>query len=338
MINKKVTYILLSLAVLIIAPIAWLQFANQKTPYIFMEGKALGVFFAVSYQGDARLEKSLDSMINEFDKALNYNRPDSEISRFNRNGYVEFQTSILYQVLLESNYYTNTYKGAVNHLILPLILAWGQDFSNKRLMSEERIEELKSLCQPENLEINPRFARAKKEGVMINLSYIDKGYLIDLLTEFLLDKGVRNFQIEFGTDAVSYGKSPGEKDHKLVIINPEGSTESKSFINETKLKNLAYSSSGNFEKFYVDDKGFKHSHLLDPRTGRPIENKILSAHIKAPTCTQADALATICMILTLEESQEIISSDPNLEGLIVYNERGELSTWKSKGFDLVEGK
>jgi len=290
----------------------------------------------LSYQGDPHLEKSLDSMINVFDLALNYNRPDSDISRFNRNGYVEFSTPLLYKVLRESEKYSNAYNGAVNHMILPLILAWGQDFSNKRLMTDERITDLKALCRPENMELSPKFAKAKKEGVMINLSYIDKGYLIDLLSGFLLKNGIRNFQIEFGTDAVSYGKSPKKNDHRLVIVHPEGDKEVKSIIKQTKLKNMAYSSSGNFEKFYVDEKGFKHSHLLDPRTARPIENKILSAHIKAPTCTQADALATICMILTLEESQKIINSDPNLEGLIVYNDKGKLATWKSAGFDLIE--
>lgn len=301
-----------------------------------MEGKALGVFYSLSYQGDTRLEKSLDSMINVFDLALNYQRPDSEISRFNRNGFVEFSNPFLYQILKESQKYSNAYNGAVNHMILPLILAWGQDFSNKRLMTEARIEKLKSLCHPDNLELTQMYAKAKREGVMINLSYIDKGYLIDLLSEILLKNGIKNFQIEFGTDAVSYGKSPKKNDHRLVIVHSESDKEVKSIIKQTKLKNMAYSSSGNFEKFYVDEKGFKHSHLLDPRTGRPIENKILSAHIKAPTCTQADALATICMILTLEESQKIINSDPNLEGLIVYNDKGELATWKSAGFDLVD--
>ena len=301
-----------------------------------MEGKALGVFYSLSYQGDAELEKRLDSMINAFDLSLNYNRPDSEISRFNRNGYVEFSTPFLYQVLRESEKYSNAYNGAVNHMILPLILAWGQDFSNKRLMTEQRITELQSLCRPENMEFSPWFAKAKNEGVMINLSYIDKGILIDLLSEFLLKNGIQNFQIEFGTDAISYGKSPKKNDLRLVIVHPEGDKEVKSIIKQTKLKNMAYSSSGNFEKFYVDERGFKHSHLLDPRTGRPIDNSILSAHIKAPTCTQADALATICMILTLDESKKVITADPNLEGLIVYNDRGTLATWKSAGFDLME--
>jgi FAD:protein FMN transferase len=333
--NNIPKFFLFSLVVLIPLSLFLYYLKKEAMPFIYMEGKALGVFYSLSFQGDAHFEKSLDSMINVFDLALNYNRPDSEISRFNRNGYVEFRTPFLYQMLEESRKYSDSYDGAVSHMMLPLILAWGQDFANKRLMTEDRITELISLCQPENIEINRQFAKAKKDGVMINLSYIDKGYLIDLLAEYLLKNGIRNFQIEFGTDAISYGKNPKNNDHRLVTIHPEGSGESKSIIKETRLRNKAYSSSGNFEKFYVDERGFKHSHLLDPRTGKPIDNKILSAHVKAPTCTKADALATICMILSLEQSQRIITSDPTLEALIVYNDRGKLNTWRSKGFDFT---
>ncbi|EON78360.1 thiamine biosynthesis lipoprotein ApbE [Lunatimonas lonarensis] len=336
MASKTKNWVILGLAFALSATIAWKMTTQDSGSYFFMEGRALGVFYSLSYLGDAELENSLDSIILVFDQTLNYQRPDAEISLFNRNGFVEFKTPVLYQALLESQRYSDTYQGAVNHFILPLITAWGQDFSNKRLITDERIAELIALCQPENFELTPDYAKAKKEGVMINLSYIDKGYLIDHLSDFLLSRDVRHFQIEFGTDAISYGKGPGNRNHRLVITNPEGTDASKTLIKETKLTNRAYSSSGNFEKFYVDERGFKHSHLLDPRTGRPIENKILSAHIKAPTCTQADALATICMILSLEESQHLITSDPTLEGMIVFNEAGTLQTWRSKGFELAD--
>lgn len=321
--------------VIISASASWLYFGNEKKPFVFMEGKALGVFYAIAYQGDASLESKLDSLINSVDLALNTTRPDSDISKFNRNGYIQFRSPFLYQVLTISQEYSNDYKGAVNHMLLPLIQAWGQDFSNKRQMTAEKIEELKQLCQAKNMEITPQYIRGIREGVMINLSYIDKGFLIDLLTDFLLKQDIKNFQIEFGTDAVSYGKSSTNTEHRLVIIHPEGSNETKSIIKETKLKNMAYSSSGNFEKFYVDEQGLKHSHLIDPRTGRPIDNKILSAHIKAPTCLHADAMATICMILTLEESSKLILENPDLEGFIVYNEKGRLQTWKSPGFEII---
>ena len=311
----------------------WAYLQKDRLPFVYMEGKALGVFYSISYQGDATLEPKLDSIINKVDLALNTGRPGSEISYFNRNGYVNFRSPYLYQTLLISQEYSDRYSGAVNHTILPLLEAWGQDFSNKRKMTKAIIEELKELCRTDNIEITPESLISKKPGVRINLSYIDKGFLIDLLSDFFTDQGVRNFQIEFGTDAISYGKNPKNNAHRLVVVQPEGK-DSKSIITETKLKDRAYSSSGNFEKFYVDEQGIKHSHIIDPRTGMPIENKILSAHIKAPTCLQADALATVCMILTLEESIKLITENRDLEGFIVYNDQGNFKTWKSPGFDI----
>jgi len=326
--------ILISCILIFVVIGLWAYLQKERLPFVYMEGKALGVFYSISYQGDPAMEPKLDSIINKVDLALNTGRPGSEVSYFNRNGYVNFRSPYLYQILLISQEYADRYGGAVNHTILPLIEAWGQDFSNKRRMTADKIEELKQLCQVQNLEITPESISSKQAGVRINLSYIDKGFLIDLLADFLKEEGVRNFQIEFGTDAISFGRNPKNNDHRLVVVQPEGSNESKSIITETKLKNRAYSSSGNFEKFYVDEQGIKHSHILDPRTGMPIENKILSAHIKAPTCLQADALATVCMILSLDESIKLISENQELEGFIVYNDHGKFKTWKSPGFDI----
>lgn len=303
-----------------------------------MEGKALGVVYSIVYHGDEAEEKKIDSIIHAFDLALNTERSDSEISAFNKNGYLEFRSPILPLALQASLHYTQSSRGAVSHMVFPLIQAWGREFANKREMTPERIEQLKQLTHPNNLEIAANYLKARQAGVMINFSYLDKGLLIDQLTKFLLQKGMKNFQLEFGTDAVSYGKTPKSDSNRHIVLHPQTSGSSKNSIKETSLKNKAYSSSGSLEKFYVDGNGFKHSHLIDPRTGKPLENKILSTHIKASTCLKADAMATLCMILTLEEASQMILDDPDLEGLIVSNEKGDLQIWKSPGFELFDRK
>ncbi|MDX5478152.1 MAG: FAD:protein FMN transferase, partial [Cyclobacteriaceae bacterium] len=99
--------------------------------------------------------------------------------------------------------------------------------------------------------------------------------------------------------------------------------------------NTAYSSSGSLEKFYVDEYGNKHSHLIDPRTGYPITNSILTTHIISPRCIKADAVATMCMILELEDAISMISNDPELEGIIIYNKNGKLQAWLSPGIRKI---
>jgi thiamine biosynthesis lipoprotein len=93
--------------------------------------------------------------------------------------------------------------------------------------------------------------------------------------------------------------------------------------------------SGNYRKFYVKD-GRKYAHTVDPRTGYPVSHSLLSATIVAPDALSADAYATYCMVIGLEESKRFISSRPDLECCLIYDDDGIFRTWCSDGFILQE--
>ena len=92
--------------------------------------------------------------------------------------------------------------------------------------------------------------------------------------------------------------------------------------------------SGNYRKFYVKD-GRKYSHTIDPRTGYPVNHTLLSATIVAPDATLADAYATYCMVIGLDEAKIFIESSDGLEGYLVYADGDSMSEWASSGFNLV---
>ncbi|PSL07720.1 FAD:protein FMN transferase [Cecembia rubra] len=314
------------------ALVVWLHFFKDKSPNVFIEGKALGVFYSISFEGDPQLEKSIDSLIHEIDLAVNLQLPNSEISRFNRFGSIENTSSHLSTLLELSNFFHFLSGGAVSHTMLPLIKEWGREFSNQRQMTNEKVEELVRLCDIRNVEIGTNMIKSNQPGIMLDLNYLDKGYLIDQLSDFLMKNNVKNFHIEFGLDGVTYGL--GKRKNSLNFLNnlpPEFMKKYSKKLNHS-FNNTAYSSSGNLNKFYVDAKGNKHSHLIDLRTGFPISNGILATHITSSRCVKADAFATICMILDLEDSIHLINNDPDLEGLIVYNLNGNLEIWNSSGF------
>jgi thiamine biosynthesis lipoprotein len=93
--------------------------------------------------------------------------------------------------------------------------------------------------------------------------------------------------------------------------------------------------SGNYRKFYVKD-GRKYAHTIDPRSGYPVSHNLLSATIVAPDALIADAYATYCMVVGLEEAVSFIESTPDIEGCLVYDEDGEFRTWTSSGMTLSE--
>ncbi|EOZ93628.1 membrane protein [Indibacter alkaliphilus LW1] len=320
----------------LLAMIALLHIGSQirnEEAIVFMEGRALGVAYSLQYKGDAALEKPLDSIIYSIDKIFNIQRPDSELSRFNRNGIVENISDHLKRVLKISDHYHQISEGMVNHCMLPLIEAWGRDFSQKSLISDTLVDSLLQLTSQSNILLEKGDLIALQKGSRIDLNYIDKGYLINELSEFLRTKGVKDFQMEFGLDGCVFGSMKSSQISNFLINIPQKiGNEIK--INQTyQIKNRAYSTSGNFEKFYLDELGNKHSHLIDPKSGYPIKNGILSTHILAHSAIEADAIATLTMIQNLESSKNLITTMPGLEGLIIYHEAGELKSWISSGFE-----
>ena len=93
--------------------------------------------------------------------------------------------------------------------------------------------------------------------------------------------------------------------------------------------------SGNYRKFYVRD-GRKFAHTIDPRTGYPVGHNLLSATIIAPTATDADAYATYCMVIGLDEAKTFIESREDLEGYLIYDDGNEMAEWLSPGFNMRE--
>lgn len=85
--------------------------------------------------------------------------------------------------------------------------------------------------------------------------------------------------------------------------------------------------SGNYRKFYIKD-GKKYAHTIDPRTGYPVTHDLLSATVVAPSAAEADALATICMVVGPEDAQALILSLPDTEACLITSN----GSWTSPGF------
>ena len=88
--------------------------------------------------------------------------------------------------------------------------------------------------------------------------------------------------------------------------------------------------SGSYEK-----DGKKYSHTIDPRTGYPVSHSLLSATIVTGNAADADAYATYCMVIGLEEAKAFISSAPDVEGYLIYDQDGQMKEWASEGFNIV---
>ena len=178
------------------------------------------------------------------------------------------------------------------------------------------------------------------DGALPKLNYnaIAQGYSCDVVARYLYSLGVKDMMVDIG-EIFCDGKNPSGMPWTLGIDRPvDGNNDPGAQMQGIfKVPDGPHGvvTSGNYRKFYVRD-GRKYAHSIDPRTGYPVEHNLLSATIVAPDATSADAYATYCMVIGLEQAIEFISSREDLEGCLVYDEGGVFRTWCSEGLVLSD--
>ena len=171
----------------------------------------------------------------------------------------------------------------------------------------------------------------------LNFNAIAQGYSCDTVASYLSKLGVRDMLVDIG-EILCRGVNASGKPWRVGVDRPtdgnftpgadlDGYWESAGTFDFQGIV-----TSGNYRKFYVRD-GVKYAHTIDPRTGRPAENSLLSATIVAPTAEEADALATYCMVIGLDSARNFIESQPSIEGYLIFRAPdGSMSEWASPGF------
>ena len=171
----------------------------------------------------------------------------------------------------------------------------------------------------------------------LNFNAIAQGYSCDLVAEYLHSAGICHMLVDIGGEIYCEGLNPAGQPWGIGLDRPEDG-------NNTPGQDLqgvfragpapcGVVTSGNYRKFYVRD-GKKYAHTIDPLTGYPVTHSLLSATVIASDATEADALATYCMVIGFEAAKAFILSRPDLEGCLVYDEDGMMKTWTSDGLVL----
>jgi thiamine biosynthesis lipoprotein len=124
---------------------------------------------------------------------------------------------------------------------------------------------------------------------------------VDQIAELLESRGIRSYMIEIGGEVLAKGEKYPGVDWRIAIEAPQ--RESGQIVTTVRPKGLGLATSGDYRNFFEAD-GQRYSHILDPRLGRPVQHKLASVSVLAPTVTEADAYAKVWMVLGSVEAQE----------------------------------
>lgn len=204
--------------------------------------------------------------------------------------------------------------GAFDISIEPVSSLW--DFtSGEALVPEEgSIRSALQLVDYENIVLDGERIQFKQEGMGINLGAIAKGYIADKMKEYLQSQGVESAIIDLGGNVLCLGGRPDGTPFSVGIRKPFGETSETAAIIEVSDRSVV--SSGIYER-YFEKNGVLYHHILDPDTGYPYENDLVSVTIISDKSVDGDGLSTTCFALGSEKGMELVNSLPQVQAVFI---------------------
>jgi thiamine biosynthesis lipoprotein len=254
--------------------------------------------------------------ISRIDRLMSIYKNDSQISLINQQagkGYVGVSPEVL-QVIKKAREMADLSQGAFDITIAPLVQLWGFTQKNGHRPPEIEIRKILPLVNYKNIMVDEenRSIKLKLSGMSLDLGGIAKGYAVDRAVAVLRDCSIYRALVNAGGDLFALGHPPNKDYWHIGIRNPFVPGR---IVGRLKIRDQAVATSGNYENFFLLE-GKRYSHILDPRTGYPIQG-IASVTILAKTTMEADALATIVAVLGPEKGIALLNSLPDTEGIII---------------------
>lgn len=309
----------------ILAAISLLS-CNHKPQKIKYEGITQGSYFSITYYDEKgrEFEHEIDSIFKEVDNAVSLWNENSIIRKVNRN------EDIVVNQIFKDNFEwarkaSEFSDGAFDATIGPLVAAWGFHYKKELEMTPEMVDSIKQLVDYQKIEIVDDKVVKANPNMTLDFNAVAQGYTTDLIGKFLESRGIFNYLVNVGGELFARGTKPNGELWTIGIEKPAENYNSECVVQiTTQLKDKGIVTSGNYRK-YIEKDGIRYSHSIDPKTGYPVEQNLLSATVIADNASWADCLATICMIVGKEKASKLLE-DQGVEAYFIFVENGTIQT------------
>ncbi len=308
---------------------------DRKAVIESFSGFTQGTTYSIVYDNNKdispeELKPNVEKILHDFDMSLSIYQDSSIISKLNRNEFA-IPDSFFLDVFEKSRVIYEITGGAFDITVGPLVLAWGFGPDAHKNFSEDKRDSLMRLVGMDKVSIRNSRLIKSDPGIYLDVNAIAQGYSVDVVSRYLNSLGFQNYLVEIGGEVRATGTKAGAH-WRIGIDKPVDNNLSpgKTLQAIIKISDKSLATSGNYRKFFVED-GVKYSHTIDPRTGYPVKNRLLSATIIADECIMADGIATACMVMGTDDAIEFIKNNPQYSAYFVFSdEDGNFKTWASE--------
>jgi len=314
---------------------------TEPKKYIEVTGIAQGTYYRVLYQDSKMRKAEFDSILQKFDTTFSVYINESIISRINHNDSTVRINQQFRHFFEQSQRISKLTDGMFDITVGPLVNAWrfGPDTTRHQLPNKQQIDSILQFVGMDKIKLAGDKCIKTDPRVQITGNANAQGYSSDIIAHYLDSLGVENYLVDVGSEMRVKGVNTKGKKWIIGITRPEEGIDNLPVAMQSDiaviLDNKSLATSGNYRKFFYND-GKKYSHTVNPLTGESYPSDLLSVTVVADDCIDADAIATACMAMGVEQSKKFFADHPQYDAVMFYAQADSLVFYKTNGIVLRE--
>jgi len=277
---------------------------------------------AISEEQFLEIKNGIDSTLEIINQQMSAYIDSSEISRFNcyeKTDWFSVSTETA-EVIRHSLEVSEKSGGAFDITIGPLVNLWGfgPEERSANMPNGDSIMQVMRLTGYRKISarLSPPSIKKKAPNVYCDLAAIAKGHGVDRIAEYLELNGISDYLVEIGGEIRARGRNQRDSVWQTGIATPESESGIQIVV---PLSNASMATSGDY-RFYFEREGVRYSHIINPRTGKPITHKLVSTTVIHASCAYADAMATAIIVLGPEDGYKLAERE-NLPAFLIIREK-----------------
>jgi thiamine biosynthesis lipoprotein len=287
-----------------------------------LTGETMGTTYSIKVVTSAdlsNLQREIGLELKRINQLMSTYIVDSDLSLLNKSPLdvpVEVPADLITVLQLSKEIHDIT-NGAFDVTVGPLVTLWGfgPDKTFPDIPSPMQISQAQQRVGMQYLKLGDSSV-SRGVDLYVDLSGIAKGFAVDRLCELLDGKGFHNYLVEIGGELKSAGNNDRGAPWVIAIEKPENLK--RSIFRALPLRDLGMATSGDYRNYREVD-GNRYSHLIDPRSGMPINHTLVSVTVLHRSAAIADALATALHVMYPEQSM-VLADEQNLAVLFIIKE------------------
>lgn len=306
-----------------------------------LRGRTMGTTYRLRARPPARsldplaLHAEIGRLLRRVEARLSFWRRDSELARINTAApgrWVEVSEETL-RVVAAAQAQQRLSGGAFDPALGALVDLWGFGPSRAEhaVPTPESLEQVREPGAALAIETRtqPPAVRRRQRGTRVDLSAIAQGHAVDEVAALLAAYGVEDYLLDLGGELRAGGRPAADRPWRVAVERPRGTARVPLCV--VRLDDAAIGTSGVYLKWF-EQGGRRYSHILDPRSGRPIEHGLLSVSVLAEDALTADAAATTLLVLGPEEGA-CFAREHGLAALFAAEDGGDVRVSWTPSFD-----